>query len=85
MVFLIALLLFFALLPKPLQAQSTHSQRTKAFASTVLEELREKLETYSPEKQIRPTRWGEPTEVEVGIYVIDVHGARPRDRLETRG
>jgi hypothetical protein len=70
--FLIAALFFFAVLPRPLVAQPAQSQSTKASAATVLEELKEKLEADSPEKQVRPTRWGEPTDVEVGIYVIDV-------------
>jgi hypothetical protein len=70
--FLIAALVAFAVLPNQLIAQPAQSQDTKASAPTVLEELKEKLEEASPEQQARPTTWGEPTEIEVGIYVIDV-------------
>ena len=70
--FLISALLFFVVIPMPLVAQPAQSQSTNASTATVLDVLKEKLDAASPEKQIRPTRWGEPTDVEVGIYVIDV-------------
>jgi hypothetical protein len=69
---MITILLFCAALSEPLAAQPAQSQNITSSGSTVLEELKEKLEIDNQEKQARPTRWGEPTEIEVGIHVIDV-------------
>lgn len=52
----------------PLHAQQKELDETQS----VLEQLKETLEEKEAEKQARPTRWGEPTEVEVSIYVIDI-------------
>jgi hypothetical protein len=69
--FLFLFFLILAALPTPLGAQPTSETTPEAAAST-LEELKEKIEGETAKKQARPTRWGEPTEVQVGIYVIDV-------------